>query len=125
MSEPEGRVLPIYLVVDASGSMADHFSMLHDGLVSLREQMEESPAAAAAVRFSMILFGSTVRTLMKIEDFNEISSVPSFSNLGRTNYTLVFQELIRQMPLDVNLLKRRKLPGSSACRVLPYGRIPQ
>jgi uncharacterized protein YegL len=91
--------------MDASGSMVDQFSTLHEGLVSLREQMEESPAAAAAVRFSMILFGSTVQTMMKIEDFNEISNVPSFSDLGLTNYTIVFQELARQIPLDVNLLK--------------------
>jgi uncharacterized protein YegL len=105
MSEPEGRVLPIYLVLDASGSMIDHFSTLHEGLLSLREQMEESPAAAAAVRFSMILFGSTVQTLMRIGDFNEISNVPSFSNLGRTNYTIVFQELVKQIPLDVSMLK--------------------
>jgi uncharacterized protein YegL len=105
MSEPEGRVLPIYLVVDASGSMAEHFSTLHDGLTSLREKMEESPAAAAAVRFSMILFGSRVQTPMKIADFNEITDVPSFGNLGRTNFTIVFQELVKQIPLDVTLLK--------------------
>jgi uncharacterized protein YegL len=105
MSEPEGRVLPIYLVVDASGSMTEHFSTLHEGLTSLREKMEESPAAAAAVRFSMILFGSTVQTVMKIADFNEITSVPAFGNLGRTNFTIVFEELVKQIPLDVKLLK--------------------
>jgi uncharacterized protein YegL len=85
--------------------MAEHFSTLHDGLTSLREQMEESPAAAAAVRFSMVLFGSSVQTVMRIEDFNEISNVPSFGNLGGTNYTIAFQELIKQIPLDMNLLK--------------------
>ena len=105
MTEPEGRVLPIYLVVDASGSMVDYFPTLQEGLASLREQMEESPAAAAAVRFSMILFGSKVETLMKIADFNEITSVPSFNNLGGTNFTIVFEELFRQIPLDVKILK--------------------
>ncbi|MDR0591712.1 MAG: VWA domain-containing protein [Bifidobacteriaceae bacterium] len=105
MAEPEGRVLPIYLVADVSASMQDHFPTLHSGLQTLREKMEESPAAAAAVRFSMILFGSRVETLMRIADFNEISSVPSFQNLGGTNYTIAFQELARQIPLDVDLLK--------------------
>jgi uncharacterized protein YegL len=85
--------------------MQEHFSTLSYGLASLREQMEESPAAAAAVRFSLIVFGSSVQTLMRIADFNEISNVPGLSNLGGTNYTLVFQELVRQIPLDVTMLK--------------------
>jgi uncharacterized protein YegL len=85
--------------------MEEHFATLHQGLAALREQMEESPAAAAAVRFSMILFGSTVQTIMRIADFNEISSVPSFSHLGGTNYKIAFRELLDQIPLDVNLLK--------------------
>jgi len=106
MSEPEGKLLPIYFVADCSGSMAgEPIAQVNKGLTSLLDALHSESMAAAKVRFCIIGFNGQARCHLEPEDIRNLESMPTLSADGSTSYAAAFGELQRRLPTDVNHLK--------------------
>ena len=106
MSEPEGKLLPIYFVADCSGSMAGGpIAEVNKGLTSLLDALHSESMAASKVRFCIIGFNGQAHCHLEPEDIRNLESMPTLAADGSTSYAAAFRELHRRLPADVNNLK--------------------
>lgn len=105
MGDGKGKLLPVYVLADESGSMRKVVGTLNDGLASLLETLLGEPMAAAKVRFSILGFADAVRERMRLADLRRESTLPALRAGGRTNYRAAFEDLLRRVPADVQALK--------------------
>lgn len=107
MEEPQGQIIPVYFVVDQSGSMDKCINELNDGLTSLLDSLQKTPFAAAKVRFSVIGFSDTAHTYMEPSDLRSVPEMPTLQPGGMTSYAAAFNELGQRISVDVPALKSR------------------
>lgn len=106
MAGPAGTVLPIYFVVDCSGSMEGApLDEANRGLTSLLDALQSESMAAAKVRFSVIGFDDAPQCYVEPSDLRELERMPVLRPGGTTSYAAAFAELHRRIPLDVANLK--------------------
>ncbi|MFI5873652.1 VWA domain-containing protein [Streptomyces sp. NPDC051445] len=105
MTEARGSVLPIYLVVDESGSMAPHLDELTDGIRRLAEILLSEPMAAAKVRFSLLGFSDDVIERSHLRDLRTSDLSVRLEARGSTNFATLFDDLAERIPRDVRELK--------------------
>ena len=105
MPETRGHLLPVYVLVDESGSMANWIDDLNAGLQSLHQALLGEPMAAAKVRFSVLGFSDDVVTRLHLADLRRIERLPPVVRRSATNYGAVFQALLTGIPRDVAALK--------------------
>ncbi|WP_327722810.1 VWA domain-containing protein (plasmid) [Streptomyces sp. NBC_00490] len=105
MIETRGSVLPIYLVVDESGSMAPHLEELNDGIRRLTEILLSEPMAAAKIRFSLLGFSDDVVERSHLEDLRTSDLSARLEARGSTNFAMLFDDLAQRIPRDVIELK--------------------
>jgi len=107
MSDVRAHLLPVYVVVDESGSMAPYLDRLSEGLTSLHEALLAEPATAAKVRVSVFGFSSDVAIRLHLADLRRMAEMPPLMSRGPTNYSAAFAILLHQIPRDVDQLIRR------------------
>jgi uncharacterized protein YegL len=102
--EPPGgdRELPIYLLLDVSGSMqGTPIEAVRHGLTQFQLEVSSDPFARDSVRVAIITFGSkamlTTGGLVEVESLN----APELGASGVTRLDLAFKELQRSMDRDV------------------------
>lgn len=105
MADVRGSLLPIYVVVDESASMAPVIGELNAGLTSLHEALLAEPMAAAKVRFSIIGFSDTAVLRLHLADLRRLETMPTIVSRGSTNYGAALSGLEQQIPADVAQLK--------------------
>jgi uncharacterized protein YegL len=105
MEEPRGHLLPFYVVIDESGSMAPHLQAVNAGLVSLHTALLREPMAAAKVRFSMLGFSDDCVIRMHLADLRSTDALPQVVSRGPTDYGVAFDTLRHQISQDVATLK--------------------
>lgn len=105
MAEALGQLLPVYVLADESGSMADHVGDLNAGMKSLHTALLGEPMAAAKVRFSVLGFAGGVRERLILADLRSTAELPLLSAGGGTNYDAAFGALLERIPQDVRTLK--------------------
>ncbi len=103
--EPKGTVLPIYFVVDESGSMAPHIDELNAGLLGLLDSLQGESFAAAKIRFSVIGFSDTAYTHLEIADLRSLPAMPTLAPRGLTSYLAAFEQIGYRISVDVPNLK--------------------
>ena len=103
--EPQGKILPVYFVVDQSGSMTPNIAELNEGLTSLLDSLQKQSFAAAKVRFSVIGFSDSAKTFMEPSDLRTVPEMPTLQPGGMTSYAAAFNELGRRISLDIPALK--------------------
>lgn len=103
--DPQGNVLPIYLVLDASGSMSGVLGELNLGLTSLLDELHKDTMAAAKVRISILSFSDTVITHVNMVDMRTIEHLPQVASRGGTSYVAAFEDLRSRIDGDVNQLR--------------------
>jgi len=86
--DPNIRRLPVYMLIDCSGSMnGDAIEAVGQGFKNLTTMLNNDPTTCDVVWFSIIIFDSTVRQLFPlcpIGDYKELPlKVGGSSNLGR------------------------------------------
>lgn len=108
MSDIRGYLLPVYVLVDESGSMSDHVGELNAGLASLHEALLAEPMAAAKVRFSVLGFSDTVLVRLHLADLRAQEQLPQVVARTTTNYGAAFTALHQQIPQDVLTLKNQR-----------------
>ncbi|MEU9335046.1 hypothetical protein AB0D49_18030 [Streptomyces sp. NPDC048290] len=107
MAETLGQLLPVYVLADESGSMADYVGDLNEGMKSLHVALLGEPMAAAKVRFSVLGFASRVTERLVLADLRSEAELPRLSAGGGTNYDAAFAALLDRVPKDVRTLKQQ------------------
>jgi uncharacterized protein YegL len=105
--EPKGSILLVYFVADESGSMGSNIGDLNDGLITLQDELQKQPFAAAKVRFSVIGFSNTAFTHLEAADLRSTQWSPTLSAQGLTSYAAAFNELGYRISVDVAQLKQQ------------------
>lgn len=105
MDTNRGRLLPIYVLADESGSMGAYMDGLNEGLRSLHHALLREPMASAKVRFSVLGFSGDVVERMRMADLTMVSILPQLRTRGRTSYAAAFGDLLTRVPRDVDALK--------------------
>jgi uncharacterized protein YegL len=103
-----GHLLPIYVVVDESGSMSPYIGELNAGLSSLHGALLAEPMAAAKVRFTVVGFSETATIRIHLADLRQVRQLPTVQSRGATSFNAAFQLLLRQIPTDVATLKSQR-----------------
>jgi uncharacterized protein YegL len=101
--EPQGSILLVYIVADQSGSIGRTIEELNAGLVSLRDAVRES-AAAANVRLSVIGFSDTAFTYLEPADLSVLDAMPVLTAQSRSSYAAAFDQLAHRITVDVPAL---------------------
>ncbi len=102
-----GNLLPMYILVDESASMAPYMSDLNTGMKSLYTTLIAEPMTAAKLRLSVLGFSDTVIERLHLADLRSVAEMPPFAHRSSTDYGTAFQFLLRQIPLDVDELKSK------------------
>ncbi|MCN9241984.1 hypothetical protein NGF19_14485 [Streptomyces sp. RY43-2] len=105
MAETLGQLLPVYVLADESGSMAEYVGDLNEGMKSLHVALLGEPMAAAKVRFSVLGFAHGVTERLILADLRSEADLPRLSAGGGTNYDAAFGALLKRIPQDVRTLK--------------------
>lgn len=81
----ESRRLPIYLVLDVSGSMSgEPIEAIKMGLKALLSDLQDNPQALETVWLSVITFGSVARQVVPLTEIGEFNP-PNLTIEGSTN----------------------------------------
>lgn len=81
----EARRLPVYMVLDVSGSMSgDPIEAVRMGLRALMDDLQSNPQALETVWLSVITFGSSARQIVPLTEIGSFSE-PQLSIEGSTN----------------------------------------
>lgn len=96
-----GRRLPVYVVLDTSGSMTgEPIEACRQGLKSLLADLRNDPTALETVALSVITFDTTARELVPLTDLGEFAE-PSLSAQGGTNLGAALEVLMDRMQSGV------------------------
>jgi uncharacterized protein YegL len=109
MSETRGRLLPFYIIVDVSASMAgDKLDQANQILPDLFDALVKTSALQDKVRIGLIDFSDDARVLLPLADLVELTAdqFPELSARGGTSYTEPFRLLKNQITSDVAQLKQ-------------------
>jgi uncharacterized protein YegL len=109
MSENENiEVIPFFFVADASYSMSgDRIAAVNQLLPQVKEALQEHPAVADRIRFSLISFSDKAQVELPLSDLLTIpnESLPTIVVRGGTNYTVALQELKLQIQKSFDIIK--------------------
>ncbi len=106
MSETVGRVLPIFVGCDASGSMSEFADHINRGLETVLDAMHERPDASAMLRIGVIDFADEPVVRMALTELSTVEAMPSVRPSGGTDYNAFLSELRPRIETEVARLKR-------------------
>lgn len=88
--------LPVYLVVDTSGSLTGDIDAINQGLADLFSSLLLEPRVAGTVRIALIQFSSEAREVVPLTDIHNVDTMPNLQAQGSTDYGAAFS-LVRQL----------------------------
>jgi uncharacterized protein YegL len=95
------RRLPVYLLLDTSGSMAgEAIQAVQQGVLMLTEALKTDPMAIETAWLSVITFDSTARVVSPLTDIN-VFNAPIFSAGGMTSLGAGIDKLLQQVDKEV------------------------
>jgi uncharacterized protein YegL len=100
-SEERYAVFPFYLCLDVSQSMAgEPIAQVNSELPQIRASVGQDPAVAEVIRFGIVTFSDTARTVLELADLALVESMPIVEVEGRTSYAAAFDHLRRTIEAD-------------------------
>jgi uncharacterized protein YegL len=96
--------LPTYVVLDTSGSMAAHEQSLNDTLMTIYDTIDMTPQVSEFVHLSIISFNTEPHLVTSMTDIDNVTSLPTVTCGGLTNFGPMFRKLRSQIETDVPLL---------------------
>lgn len=100
-TEERYAVFPFYLCLDVSQSMAgEPIAQVNAELPALLRSVGQDPAVAEVVRFSIVTFSDTARTVLPLADLALVEGIPPVEVEGRTSYAAAFDHLRRVIEAD-------------------------
>jgi uncharacterized protein YegL len=101
------QVIPFYVVVDESASMAGApLDAANEALKDLHEEIAQQPALADRARFSVVGFSNDAEEVLKLSDLSTISQIPALHPQGETNYSAAFDFLRPLIESDYQQLRQ-------------------
>jgi hypothetical protein len=89
------KALPVYLVIDASASMARRAMDLNNALEDFRRMLAYSPAVSDLVRLSVIAFNGRAQVLLEMSEVAALPEMPTVMCDGPTHFGAMF-DLVRE-----------------------------
>ena len=100
-SEERYAVFPFYLCLDVSQSMAgEPIAQVNAELPQIRASVGQDPTVAEVVRFGIVTFSDSARTVLPLSDLALVESMPRLDVEGRTSYAAAFEHLRRVIEGD-------------------------
>jgi uncharacterized protein YegL len=111
--EIKNALLPVYLVLDTSASMADKFDAAMNFLPALYDELVQSASLADKLRVEVITFDEKTAVCVPLSDMEQLvkymkklKAEPIVPDGGSTYYGEAFSRLREQIELDVQQLER-------------------
>jgi len=100
-TEERFAVFPFYLCLDVSQSMAgEPIAQVNAELPQIRSAVGQDPTVAEVIRFGIVTFSDTARTVLPLSDLALVESMPRVAIEGRTSYAAAFDHLRRVIEAD-------------------------
>jgi len=100
-TEERYAVFPFYLCLDVSQSMAgEPIAQVNAELPQIRASVGQDPTVAEVVRFGIVTFSDSARTVLELSDLALVESMPQLQVEGRTSYAAAFDHLRRVIEGD-------------------------
>jgi uncharacterized protein YegL len=100
-TEERYAVFPFYLCLDVSQSMSgEPIEQVNAELPQVRARVGQDAAVAEVVRFGIITFSDTARTLLALTDLALVESIPRLDVEGGTSYSAAFEHMRRVIEGD-------------------------
>ncbi|MBX7132463.1 MAG: VWA domain-containing protein [Fimbriimonadaceae bacterium] len=97
------KIMPLYILLDTSGSMKDVEKELNDFARELQQLAKDEPQIADVAYMCVIGFDSTARVLIPLGDIRE-ASMPVITAGGGTNYSAAFELLAARIQEDSRMI---------------------
>lgn len=95
------RKLPVYLLIDISGSMSGSpIQSVNDGIRSLVAELQSDPLALETVWLSLITFESSARVINQLTEIGDFVP-PTLGTAGSTNLKAGIEVLLQQIKQEV------------------------
>ncbi|HUB69646.1 MAG TPA: VWA domain-containing protein [Acidimicrobiales bacterium] len=100
-TEERYAVFPFYLCLDVSQSMAgEPIAQVNAELPQIRSAVGQDPTVAEVIRFGVVTFSDSARTVLPLSDLALVESMPRVDVEGRTSYAAAFDHLRRVIEGD-------------------------
>lgn len=93
--------LPTYVVLDTSGSMRPHEQLLNDTLMHIYDTIDLTPQVSEFVHLSIISFNNEPHLVTSMTDLENVTSLPTVTCGGQTNFAPMFRMIRSQIDSDV------------------------
>jgi uncharacterized protein YegL len=103
------KALPTYLVLDTSGSMKEFEKQLNDALMDIYDVIAIEPQVREFTQLSIVSFNTRPHVVSRLADFDHVTSLPTVSCQGLTNFAPLFRTLREQIETDLSALTGRGL----------------
>lgn len=103
-----GLVLPVYLAMDESGSMAPVMAQLNEGLDQLGDELGHSPMSAARLRVTILGFSEDAVVRLHLADLRSFGRMPTMAARGGTNFEVLFDTLAQLIREDIRRLRMQQ-----------------
>jgi len=101
-----GRGLPAYVVLDTSASMRPYQDLLNATLTEIYDTLMTSPQVQEFVHLAIITFNTSPHLVLGITDLDTLTSLPTVTCGGSTNYQPMFELVRQRIEIDVPNLSR-------------------
>lgn len=97
--------LPVYVVVDASSSLANDIQTVNEAIEILLRGIQDDLILAESVKVAIIQFAFDSHEVLALSDVRDIGSYPSIVAGGGTDYGAAFRLLRRLIPRDIRKMR--------------------
>jgi uncharacterized protein YegL len=101
--------LPTYVVLDTSGSMTPHEQLLNDTLMHIYDTIDLTPQVSEFVHLSIISFNNEPHLVTSMTDLDNVTSLPTVTCGGRTNFAPMFRMVRSRIESDVPQLASKDI----------------
>ncbi|WP_067504409.1 VWA domain-containing protein [Actinoplanes sp. TFC3] len=103
MSDNTGKkkCLPVYLVVDTSGSMEKHTELLNQTVKRVVTHVADSPKVAEFAHISIITFNTLPHVVLEMTSIDDLTRLPKLACTAKTNYGAMFAQVRQSIEADV------------------------
>lgn len=99
---------PVVLVLDCSGSMSGQpIAMLNQGLISLKQELDDDPIASKRVRLQIVSFGTEDQSEVSVSEWKDVMdfSPPTLSAHGSTPIGRAMMVALNEIEIEKSRLK--------------------
>jgi uncharacterized protein YegL len=105
MAQTQTNCLPVYLLIDTSGSMERYEDVLNESLEELYDTLISSPRVSEFVHVSILSFNTRAEVVLGIRDLHKVTELPVVECGGATNLAAGLRLTKSQIDSDIPSLR--------------------